>query len=229
MAKKAKIEEPQETDAPVKPKAKVVRKSVKKPAVDAEPISAKKPTKTKAASKTSKKVVVKKSTLKPKPKRVRKPHATRPTPREMAEIENRRFLVWDLYKAGANFRQISEHLKAKGIKGTSLGSVFADVQYCLSLQHTSLSLSVQDHIENEIAVINDVQFNFYPMMQNTNYLFDVRADAAGLVLNCVKERAKLRNLYKAKEIKLNVDDELARLLGISPEELPETDVVESKD
>ena len=162
---------------------------------------------------------------KTKPKK--KPHETRPTAREAVEIEARRYLVWDLYKAGASYRQISEHLKSKQIKGASIGSVFADLQYCLALQHDDLELSVREHIENEIAVINDVQFNFYPLMQNSKFEFDLRAEAAGVVLSCVKERAKLRNLYKAKEVKLNVDDELARLLGLNPEELPETDVIET--
>ena len=184
------------------------------------------PTKTKektpAPAKVSRKSVKKDSAkLKPKQKTPRKPHQTRPTRQEEAEIIERRYLVWDLFRAGASYRQISTHLIDKGIKTASVGTVFSDVQWCLDLQHEGVGLSVVQHIENEVAIVNDVQFNFYPIMQNKKNSFKMRKESSEVVMGCVEKRAKLRNLYKAKQIKLSVDDELAKLLNIAAEELPD--------
>jgi hypothetical protein len=138
----------------------------------------------------------------------------------------RRYLVWDLRKSGASIRQIAEHLKSRGMENVSLGTVHSDLQFVLNLQHTDLELSVKDHIENEIAIVDDVQFSFYSVMRSQQMPLDARLDAGAMVLNCVKERSKLRNLYKPKEIKLNLDDELAKLIGWDPAELPESNVSE---
>ncbi len=164
----------------------------------------------------------------PRKKRERKAHATRPTPEEEVKINERRFLVWDLYKAGASYRAISEHLKAKGEKHHSVGTVHSDLQFCLNLQHNELELDVKDHIENEVAVLRDVRLNFFPVMKDPKMPYDIRLNAGTMVINTVKEIARLRNLYKPLKMMLSPDDELAKILGISPDQLPDVDNTEDK-
>lgn len=140
---------------------------------------------------------------------------------EKARIISRRHLVFELKKAGASYRQISEHLKAKNIEGASVGQVHADYQFMLREASENLALSVEEYIEAEISLLDEIQFSFYQdIKRDSNLNLPDRKDAAGVIIQCIRERAKLRNLYKPVKIQLDTDDELAKLLGISKEELP---------
>ena len=156
--------------------------------------------------------------------KTKKPHATRPTPEEELIIAERRSLVWDLYKSGLTFRQISEILKKKNIQGNSVGQVHADVQFSLSLQYKELGFSVKQHVENECAIVNDIQNAFYLTAKKPPEPvpggWEAKCDAAGIVLSCVEKRAKLRNLYKPQEIKINAAQILSKLTGVPIEKIP---------
>jgi hypothetical protein len=200
-----------------KPKAK---KSARGRPAKKKPVG--RPKKTKVAAKLTVKAV--KKSIEKTVKQPRKPHQTRPTPEEEIAIMDRRYFIWDLYKAGVSFRQIQEHLKSKGYEGTSLGTIHADLQIVLNMQHEDLGLSVKQHIENEVAIINDVHTPFYTILKrngsNTTYIEQTEI-AGKMVLQARDRIIKLRNLHKPPKVELNVDEELARLIGISVEELPE--------
>lgn len=162
-----------------------------------------------------------KATKNPVPRKRKK--ANRPTRAEQTKILERRYLVWELYKAGASFRSISEHLNAKDFKA-SVGTVHADLKFCLALQHNELELDVKDHIANEVAVLDEIRFTFFPIMKDSRkYTLDERVAAGGQVFNTVKEKAKLLGLYKPPKMNVSIDDELAKILGIAPDLLPDVD------
>lgn len=245
----------------LKDKAKINKKTgVKSPAKTPAKSSAKASAKkTPAAKKPAEKIAAKPAAktappAKEKPSRKtrsarvqRRPHVTRPTPEEELAILERREYVLSLRKAKVSFRQIAAACEAKGYKGSSPASVFADYQYMLNLQYEDEALTAQHYVQEEINVLDDVHQTFYTDMKrrlrnDDGYIEyedskgrprrrrattvdpdDLRIKAASIVITCVRERAKLRNLYKAPTVKINVDDELAKLLGISTEELPDVD------
>ena len=147
------------------------------------------------------------------------------TSAEATKIAERRRIVWDLHVAKVSIRRIAEHLESKGIKEASIGTIHSDIQHCLSLQHKELGFSVEEHIESEVAVLDDIHFTFYPIMKDSRMPLDARLDCAALIRQCSKDRVELRNLKKPKQVNLNlnVDEELARLVGLEPEELPDSD------
>lgn len=238
MAKKRETKAKKDAAKPANQRKKPAKNAIKKPK------SATKSVKTEKIQSQPAKQTIKKETSSPEKKN---PKITRPTPKEEAEILQRRNLVFDLRKAGASIRQISDLLKSKGIKGASVGQVQADWSYMLSLQYEEQRLTVEEYIEYEIGVIDDVQFSFYAEMKKRPEAADdivsgeeesvkkrrfrggafdrepTRREAAEIVLSCVRERARLRNLYKPPKVKLDIDQELAKLLGVRPEELPDVD------
>ena len=165
---------------------------------------------------------------KPKPRKEkipREPHQTRPTPaEENAEIE-RRFAVWDYFKNGVSQRSISKHLEERGFKRHSLGTVHSDVQWCLDYQTNALGLSIEQWRANELAVLQDIRFTYMSLMKRTgfNVLQEDKTDAAKIVLATHDKLCKLLNLHKEPKVMLGMDDELAKLLGISPDQLPKPD------
>lgn len=186
-------------------------------------------TKKPAAKKTvSAKTAKPKDTAPPKKTRKKRAHATRPTPAEIPLIIQRQNLVWDLRGAKVSFRQIVRHLetltdqktgKPKFAKiGVSLTTVFEDYSGLLDLQYKNQQLTVEQYVEAEINTLDGVEFE-----AQRNYQKSGGKEYGDLIVTCVKERAKLRNLYKPRKIEIDARGALARLLGISVEELPADD------
>lgn len=164
----------------------------------------------------------------PQPKtRKRKPHETRPTEAELEVIRRRREIVFEMkIRHGATFRQISTKLTADGFERCSPATCFEDYKYMLNLAAEEEKLTAAEMVEEACNHLNRVRTSFYPSLKKPvrSHLSRMeKKDAADTIISCTKEIAKLRNIYKPVEVKISTDEELARALGISPEELPEAD------
>jgi hypothetical protein len=240
MAKKQEVKTTK-TEAPVPPNSQKTSKVAVRGASAASGKSKKTASKktSKAASKEKFEKAKQKSAEKIKQQKAEQPTApetieieknpkiTRPTADEQVLILERQNLVWELRKSKVPFRLISERLIAMGYKA-ALGTVYEDYDYMLSLAKKEQKKSVEDYIEEEIAVLDDVQLAFYPTLKKTltasvygHNERQAKKDAADVVIACVKERSSLRNLKKQEPIKVDVNLLLSELSGVPVEELPD--------
>jgi hypothetical protein len=161
-----------------------------------------------------------------KKKKKRKPHATRPSSKEEVIIAERRSTVWELRKARLSVREIAAQLKAKGFKTHSVGIVWEDIQFMIGLARQDQELSVKDHIAEQLAILDEVHRAYYPILKrrhiaNGAVRDEAKNDAADYVMMAAKERAKLLDLYKPKQIQILDNKTFAQELGIDLAELPD--------
>lgn len=157
--------------------------------------------------------------------------------------QERRKKIVKYRKQRLSFRDISEKLKDEGFKGASLGQTYTDYQYMLKLGNEREKLTAEDYVKEEVETINDVHQVFYQELEKfaeaeeikpeemdllqlqkalaiRESRFDRAKEAAKILLDCSKERSKLLGNYKPKEIKLSASEALAKMMGVSPEQLP---------
>lgn len=150
-----------------------------------------------------------------KPKKSKKAHATRPTEAEIIEIQERRELILNLRKSGASIRQISDHLKQKGIEHHSPATVHSDLQAELrELRERNRSL-IEDIVELELERLDSLQFCLWAATIRKGDTFGVYA-----ILAIMDRRADYLGLKKPRKIEIDTRTALAKLIGADPEELP---------
>lgn len=163
----------------------------------------------------------------------RKPHHTRPTPDEEDLTEERRDLVWELYKMKYTVREISKHLESiKTADGKqkfpcSVGTVSEDLQKIRQLRQLIKATDIAQEIDDEIAILDEIHRSYYPILKrksnNSNYSNEAKNDAAHFILMASDRRCKLKNLYKPLKIVIEDDRDFAAQLGIEPEDLPDAE------
>lgn len=147
--------------------------------------------------------------------RRRKPHATRPTPKEKIEIGERRELVIDLSAAGCSIRQISKHLKQKGFRHFSPATVFADLEAELEARRQVRLKKTDLLVELELVKIDDWELTVSPSFKTTR---DV--NIGYFLVTLQNQRDKYLNISKKQKSEIKANEALAKLLGVSVEEIP---------
>lgn len=220
---------PSKEKTPELPKtAKKAAKTSKKPAKDAIKISkTKKPVKTAATEK---------SPVKPKTaavkKRVRKAHVTRPTVKEEFLIGQRRLRVLELKISGASVRRISALLQSEGFKHCSPATVQSDLDAMLDKISDEESLGAERWrtlmIERNEDQFFRVKSSMITEVSVKNPANNETVTERRMVSDPEKENVLIRNLTfldklvgasKAEQSKNRANEALAKLIGVSPDEL----------
>lgn len=144
----------------------------------------------------------------------RNSHATRPTAAEKAKILERQTLTYHLRKH-YSVRKVVEHLKSKGIE-TSVGTVQRDWEATLKMRREELEHNVTDWITLELDSLQDAQAQVEIRIRKFGKAEDVKA-----LIAIQQQRDRYLNLSKAQQSENNVRSNLAALLGVPVEELPD--------
>lgn len=155
---------------------------------------------------------------KKKSKRKRKSHATRPTAQEEIEILERQELVYELRKTGVSFRKIAKHLSDKGVKNASTTTVHRDFTEYLDKKREAIAIGVSDMVDMAVENLEELQMAILPRARKYGKKDDILAYIA-----LDKRRDEYLSLSKAQQSENNVRSNLAKLLGIAPEDLPDVD------
>jgi len=218
--KKTDLPSPAKSVSPIQPGKKLPSPKVKSPQKEKKTVVSRvkntvKPKTNKQSSPAAKLLNIK-TPVQTKKKRIRKPHATRPTEAELLIIEERRALVLDLRKARTSIRQISDHLRQKGYEHYSPATVHADLAAELAELRERQQNSVEDIVTLELETLDALQFCLWANTIRKGDTFGVYA-----ILAIMERRAKLLGLDKQKPLEIDFKEGLAKLFGCSPEELPD--------
>lgn len=178
-------------------------------------------------TKNGKTAVKKQPVSKPKTTKKRKPHATRPTSEDKVRIGKRRDLVVDLTTKGLSIRKISTHLKSKGFDEASPTTVFTDLQTELEESASRRSDKIEILRENELNKLDNWEFDLNLQLNKLQTHPELvaasgeRVKIYNTLIRIQNQRDRFSCISKAQKSEDNAREALAKLLGVSVDELPD--------
>lgn len=154
-------------------------------------------------------------------KRQRRQAAKQPKlPKETAaqkKIRERRDLAWNYRLSGASLRFIARLLTEKGYQ-CSHETVREDLEIIIAEKRQSVG-SLDDLVLIEAETLNAMQLPFWSKAMKGD------VNAGWLVLAISKDRREMLGYDKPKKVDVKVDarETLAKMLGVTPENLPNSE------
>lgn len=181
------------------------------------------------AKKTAKTPTKTAKTAKKPTKRKRKSHVTRPTKAEQLKISQRRELVGALAETGLSIRLMSKHLISQGFKEASPATVHSDLAEELK-ESAGRRVQNADHLaELEIRKVDKWEYQLNMLIQKLNegeiYSKDIIEDKVKIIMALHKnqnQRDRFQQISKREKSKTSAREALAKLMGVDPEQLPQT-------
>lgn len=138
------------------------------------------------------------------------------------EILRKRNKIMDLRENGATIRQIAEHLTLQGEKGCSPTRVFELLVEGLEDIYKTQRLKAKHLVQLEINKLDRIELAHFNKLLTATSADDVEKYSRAFE-RIWKRRDAMLGLHKPQRIEVSARDNLAKLLGRSPEEIPDGD------